>query len=181
MEKPITDEELMFKYQQGDERAFTELYQRYSGRIYAYLKKRLNEKNWTDDVFQMVFVKLHKTRNQYDPSYRFDQWIFVMTKTVLLDFWKTTGVKTQRYFSESLDKLGELEQSVSAISKESGLPEPALAVLSSDQRAAVELKFIDEMSYKEIAEKLNRSEESVRQLMSRALKKMRTTFSGDKS
>lgn len=148
-----TDEELMLKYQQGDEHAFHELYTRYEKRIYGYLSKRLEQKAWIDDVFQMVFVKLHKSRHQYDPAHLFAQWIFVMTKTVLLDFWKTTGLKTKRYFSHSLEDLTpENTPSVDPVLETGNvLPEQAMSHLSLDQRLAVQYKFMDELSYNEIA------------------------------
>jgi RNA polymerase sigma factor (sigma-70 family) len=170
-----TDQELMLLYQDGNENAFEELYRRYSGKVYSYLQKRLTERNWVDDVFQMVFTKLHQTRHQYNPSYRFDQWIFVMTKTVLLDFWKTTGVKTSRFFSTSIDNVAQSKLPIAepVTEKPGFLPELIMATLSSDQRHAVELKFIDELSYQEIAKKLSRSEESVRQLISRGIRKIR--------
>ncbi|MBK8204951.1 MAG: RNA polymerase sigma factor [Bdellovibrionales bacterium] len=180
-----TDDELMLLYQEGDERALEELYRRYSGRIYAYLRKRLSDKDWVDDVFQQVFTKLHQTRHQNNPAYRFDQWIFVMTKTVLLDFWKTTDVKTKRYFSQSIDSVASVNMPVSQPMVESPelIPEPVLAGLSPDQRSAIELKFIDELSYQEMADKLGRTEESVRQLVSRAIRKVRNQIkvSGGKS
>lgn len=173
-----TDDKLMLLYQEGDEKALEELYRRYSGRVYAYLKKRLADKDWADDVFQQIFTKLHQTRHQYNPAYRFDQWIFVMTKTVLLDFWKTTDVKTKRYFSESIDNVSVSQLPVThpMVERSALISEPALAALSPDQRAAIELKFVDELSYHEIANKLGRSEDSVRQLVSRAVRKLRSQF-----
>lgn len=170
------DEDLMLLYQQGSEQALEELYRRYRGKIYAYLKKRLSDSHWTDDVFQQVFTKLHQTRHQYDPKYRFDQWVFVMTKTVLLDFWKTTDVKTKRYFAQSIEDLDPANLPAYQPALESAprvIAEPLLAALSPDQRAAIELKFIDELSYIEMAGKLGKSEESVRQLVSRAFRKLR--------
>jgi len=157
----------MLRYQSGDEGAFAELYRRYNQRVYAYLSRRLNERDWRDDVFQMVFTKLHRTRHQYDPTYRFDQWIFVMTKTVLLDFWKTTGQTTQRYYSAH----GEVPETQSQISESNS--EISLEGLTSDQKTALKLRFFDDLSYGEIAGRLGRSEPTVRQIVSRALRKLR--------
>jgi len=180
-----SDNELMLLYQEGNEQALEELYRRFSGRVYAYLKKRLSDKDWADDVFQQIFTKLHQTRHQYNPAYRFDQWIFVMTKTVLLDFWKTTDVKTKRYFSQSIESIASVDLPVSQPMVENPelISEPVLAGLSPDQRSAIELKFIDELSYQEMASKLGRTEESVRQLVSRAIRKVRNQIkvSGGKS
>lgn len=175
----LSDEELMLLYQEGDELAFEQLYNRYSGRIYSYLSKRMREKNWVDDVFQMIFIKFHKTRHQYQPAYRFDQWIFIMTKTVLLDFWKTTDLKTKRYFSEPLDHhlVSEISNArPHVIQSTEFFSGPLMAEISDAQKTALKLKFFDELSYQEIANKLSRSEESVRQLISRAIRKMKTRF-----
>jgi RNA polymerase sigma-70 factor (ECF subfamily) len=144
--------------------------------VFSYLKKRLSDDKWSEDVFQMVFTKLHRTRHQYKAEFRFDQWIFVMTKTVLLDFWKTTGVKTNRYFSNSIDKvpLADLPMIVQPeVNPLNVLTEPIFANLSPDQKMILELKFIDELSYNEIANQLSRSQESVRQIVSRAIKSLR--------
>lgn len=167
----------MIRYQQGEERAFNLLYDRYNGRIYGYLKRRL-QSVWADDVFQQVFIKLHRTRHQYNPQYQFSHWIFVLTKTVLLDFWKTTGVQTQRYFSQNFETTtnADANENVTApIEPPRGraLPEQMLAGISGNQRAAVELRFVDELSYREIAERLKSTEASSRQWVSRALKTIR--------
>ena len=171
-----SDEELMLAYQEGDEKSFNEIYGRYSARVYGYLRKRLDQKNWVDDVFQMVFVKVHKSRHQYDPAYRVDQWIFVMTKSVLLDFWKTTDVKTKRFYSKSLETLPEVQ--FPTVSPQSDVVSlmPELSALSKEQREAVEFKFIDELSYHEIAQKLKSSESNVRQLVSRGIRKLRAAL-----
>ena len=54
----------------------------------------------------------------------------------------------------------------------------ALKGLAPDQRQAIEMRVIDELSYDEIAAKLNRSQESVRQMVSRGLKKFRLLRGG---
>ncbi|MND02121.1 RNA polymerase sigma factor [compost metagenome] len=54
----------------------------------------------------------------------------------------------------------------------------ALSGLPADQRQAIEMRVIDELSYEEIATKLNRTQESVRQMVSRGLKKLRSVSLG---
>ncbi len=172
-EKDLSDQELMILYQSGEERAFEELYKRYSGRIYAYLQRRIHERIWVDDLFQMVFIKLHRSRHHYSPDYRFDQWIFVMTKRVLLDFWKTVGVKNQRFFSQSFEE--HLMADGQVVEKDEGALDrnELLKGLSLAQREAIELRYFDDLAYEEIAQKMGRSEESIRQMVSRAIRKIR--------
>src|SRR5437868_3329601 len=85
-----TDEELMLAYQQGDSSAFNELYERYSGRVYSYLEGKVFNKNERDDLFQAVFLKLHKSRHLFDPAFQFAPWLFTICRTTVLDFIKAS-------------------------------------------------------------------------------------------
>jgi len=57
-----SDEELMKAYQLGNAEAFELLYGRYSPRVYGYLCKKISNRVAADDVFQTIFLKLHKFR-----------------------------------------------------------------------------------------------------------------------
>lgn len=174
----MTDEELMLQYRDGDEPAFQLLYERNSSRVFAYISKRLDQKNWVEDVFQLVFTKLHQSRHQFNPRYSFDQWIFVITKTVLLDFWKTIGLKNQRFFSQSLEDVSERDLAAATSSSNTeqikdSMTSDLLNNLTQDQREIVTLRFLDELSYSEIANRLSLSEVNVRQMVSRAVQKLK--------
>jgi RNA polymerase sigma-70 factor (ECF subfamily) len=172
-----TDEELMLAYQGGDLEAFTQLYQRNSSKLFGYLRKKIG--NAADDVFQLVFLKLHRTRSQYDPKYLFEQWLFVIARSVLLDY-----LKQERRLSQGLkiDSEAEVEKIAdpssqgevpSAYSEVDGMLDSGS--LSEEQGEVVKLRVLDDLTYGEIAERLKRSEMSVRQLFSRAMRKLRGT------
>src|SRR6266481_6073957 len=94
----LSDEELMALYQQGEEVAFNRLYLRYSDRVYGFLRKRLRDPQAANDVFQASFLKLHRSRDQFNPSFMFAPWLFAVVRTVLLDWHK-----------DSRNKLAHLE------------------------------------------------------------------------
>src|SRR5438309_472599 len=81
----------MLAYGAGDSSAFEALYQKHSGRVYAYLKKQLPVAEEADEVFQKAFLKLHQARRKYDASYPFTQWLFVIAKTCALDHFRKQG------------------------------------------------------------------------------------------
>src|SRR6185295_1339485 len=87
----LTDEELMRAYQGGDAQAFAELYRRHSGRVYAYLTRRLQKAEVANEVFQATFLKVHHSRHRFDFKFPFAQWLYVITKTVLLDHVRKEG------------------------------------------------------------------------------------------
>ena len=162
----LTDEELMKTYQLGDESAFAILYQRYSGKLYGFLKGKLRDKAAVDDVFQGTFMKLHETRTSYDPAFPFTPWLFTVCRSVLVDHFRKKA-RTR----EDLNPIA-IEQAVTTQSpSNSALPD--LGLLPASQREAVELRYSGELSFEEIARKLETSPANVRQLISRAIKKLR--------
>lgn len=61
----LTDEELMARYQGGDEAAFEEIYARYGRKIYGFLVRRLGQADDCAELFQETFLRLHKGRALY--------------------------------------------------------------------------------------------------------------------
>ena len=55
----LSDEDLMTRYQNGQELAFEILFERHRGKVYGYLLKKLRDDVSADDVFQTI-EKLHK-------------------------------------------------------------------------------------------------------------------------
>jgi RNA polymerase sigma factor (sigma-70 family) len=175
--KDLDDEALMRAYQTGDLAAFEALYRRNAGRVYGYLKQRLKRPEERDEVFQQIFLKLHRSRSGYSREYSFSQWLFVISKSVLLDYIR----QRNRSPSDLTANEGiEIEEVTTPLSQEdtSGSYKgveamESLNLLPPEHRQVVSWRVLEELSYEEIAAKLNRSEVSVRQILSRALKKLR--------
>lgn len=158
----VTSEELMDLYQTAhpDEayKAFTELYNRYSQRVYNYLQGKVKNSADSDDLLQKIFIKVHESKHLYKNKYKFEQWIFVIARTQVLDFFRAN-----RRYKERLAKLGpeessSLEVDLSLFNK-----------LDESQRELLEMKYIDELSYEEISKIVNKSEVSLRKSLSRMI------------
>lgn len=165
-----SDEELMQAYQAGDSLAFETLYLRSSPKLYGYLRKKLSRSNEVEDVFQRVFLKLHRTRSDYDPKYLFEQWLFVIARTAVLDHFRMQQ-RSNAVFTDQ--DVSELSDRVTIDGEREHVELPSLGALTAEQRQVIELKVIDDLTYEQIATRLRRSETSVRQLFSRAVRKLR--------
>lgn len=160
----MRDEELMKAYQQGDIQAFEILYGRYSPRVYGYLLKRLSDRMITDDVFQAVFLKLHKVRHQYNPSLPFKPWLFTICHTVLLDNLRAMARHP---------RFQELDENFAVLNKDGAVKNTLnLESLNADQRTAIEMRYYHGLSFEEIARKLNKTAVGVRQLVSRGVRRL---------
>lgn len=157
----------MGAYQQGSDKAFAVLYARHSAKVYGYLMNNLKDRVSADDVFQAIFMKLHKARLHYDPSFPFLPWLFTVCKSVMVD-----SLRKAKTVYEDLDEAA-VEQAVAEIPVER--PElPDMTGLPEAQRKALELRYSQDLSFEEISKRLETSPANVRQLISRGLKRLRT-------
>lgn len=165
----LDDKKLMNLYKDGESMAFDILYMRHKDKVYGYLKKRLFCEE-VDDLFQLTFIKLHRSRELYDDKYEFLPWLYTISRSVLLDHFKK--VKNRPNFTQIPDGLESIETD---LDNDLDLEQFDLA---KKEKEALELKFSDDLDYEEMAKKLNTSQANSRKIISRALAKMRNSFKG---
>ncbi|MGE4234096.1 MAG: RNA polymerase sigma factor [Bacteriovoracia bacterium] len=169
-----TDEELMLSYKTGDERAFELLYERHAPTVYGYVRKKLTAKASADDVYQAIFLKLHKTRKNYNASIPFSAWIFTIARSVIIDHFR----KQSRVLENPDTDFIETAAQKPAIAEGTSLAFDLSAVPERYQ-AALKMRYIDDLSFEEIAQKLNTSALNARQLISRGIKILRKLSGGE--
>ncbi len=152
-----TDSELMVAYQQGENGAFMEIYKRYSPKIYGYLGKKLFNKSELDDLFQGVLLKFHKSKLRYNDKYPLEAWIFIITKSEFIDYCRKH--KTKPVTTELAEQTTESYES-----------ETLLQALTEKNREVMKMRYIDEATFEEIAEKIHTSPTNVRKMVSCSLK-----------
>jgi len=162
-----SDEELMLAYQTGDTTAFSELYARYSKRVCAYLEGRVFNRSDRDDLFQAVFLKLHKSRHHYSAEFPFAPWLFTICKTSFLDYLKLK--KPEIAFDAAAATNIPDNSSPEAVINLS----EELDGLSDKQKKALSLRYDQGLQFSEIAKRLETSSSNAKQLVSRALRKLR--------
>lgn len=142
--------------------AFNELYSRYSQRVFNFLNKKIKNAADGEDLLQKVFIKIHESKHLYSSKYKFEQWLFVIARTQALDYFRAN----KRY----LDRMASYEVEVFESSE---VDMSLLENLDSDQQELLEMKFIDELSYQEIAKIVNKSEVSLRKTLSRMVGRLK--------
>jgi RNA polymerase sigma-70 factor (ECF subfamily) len=161
----LSDEELMRSYQQGDFSAFETLYGRYSGKVFGFLRKRLGSGAFVDDIHQAIFLKLHEARSQYKKEFKFAPWLFVITRTTMIDH-----IRKQKRLAVETGTVDFDFQNLFHPTLEVAVD---LSGLSESQRKVLELRFDEGKEFDAIAQELNTSSANIRQQVSRAIKKLR--------
>lgn len=163
----------MAAYQQGDDKAFAILYERHSAKVYGFVQSRLRERALVDDIFQSIFMKLHRTRSHYDPSFPFVPWLFTISRSVLID-----GVRKKNRSLEDLNEVA-VENAQANFPQDQAQTLPTLSELPLMQKKAIEMRYgEEELSFEQIAHRLETSPQNARQLISRAIKKLKLLAAG---
>lgn len=169
--KNYSAEDLMIIYQQKSPElaflAFDELYRRFSAKVFSFLLKKCKNQADAEDLLQKVFIKVHESKHLYKDKYKFEQWLFVIARTSALDHFRS-----DKRYAQRLEKLSNqgLETTTSATDSLLGLD---LDGLQEDQKEMLEMKYVDELSYQEMARHFKKSEGSLRKMVSRLVVNLR--------
>lgn len=145
--------------------AFNELFRRFSQRVFSYLLLKTRNNADAEDLVQKVFMKIHESKHLYKPEFKFEQWLFVIARTSLID---------QTRVAQKREKKHEAYfQNLEEVPQEQEIELGFMNNLNESDKELLNLKFIDEYSYQEIAKRLNKSEVSLRKTVSRLIGKLR--------
>jgi RNA polymerase sigma-70 factor (ECF subfamily) len=79
------DAEIVAEILKGDREKFSDLVQRYQGRLVNYLYRLLRSTEEAQDLAQEVFVKIYLALDRYDPRYKFSTWLFRVAQNAAID------------------------------------------------------------------------------------------------
>lgn len=166
----LSDEELMEMYQAGTEEALQALYRRHSDKVYGFLRSRVWNDERASELFQETFLKLHRSKHQYNKSLPALPWIFSITRSVLID-----GLRADKKAKRDSEYQNEHPTEVQQLS--STEVTDLLSRLPENQKRAVEMRFVDEKTFEEIASSLETTSQNARKIVSRAIAKLKTIAS----
>ena len=156
-----------------------DLYARHLDRVYAFFAYRVGSAADAEDLTSATFERVVRHAGRYDPARAsVTTWLFSIGENVLIDHYRRQGRRDERDFEDHADQWQAPEDRPS-IGVSPGL-QRALEGLGDRERRVVGLRFGADLSGREIAEVVGTTEANVHQLLSRALRKMRTEL-GDVS
>jgi RNA polymerase sigma-70 factor (ECF subfamily) len=169
---PRTDHQLLRQVAAGDEQAFDELYRAYHVAVYNYILHLIHEPNVAEELLQEVFLAA------WQGAARFRQEAKV--KTWLLNIAHNQSVSWLRRIRQvsALDDLPDLPDDGEPIEEQivrtwtADRIRLALDRISPKHRAVIELAFVHELSYAEIAEVLDCPLGTVKSRISYALRNL---------
>ena len=161
----------MMAYADGDMEAFQALYRRHKNRIFGFLLSKLKNQSEAEEVFQTVFSKLHSARGKYRQEIPLLPWVFTIARNALIDHIRKKD--TYRKHITSSEAAVEAYAEPSSDNSSGSIAIEELSSLTATQRQALEFRFNQGLSFQEIAEQMQTSADNSRQIISRAIRKLR--------
>jgi len=170
------EEPILVKNAKADPSAFGILYERYIGRIYRYIYKRVGNKQDTEELTARTFYNaLNKLNSYEDRGYPFSAWLFRIAHNIVANWHRDRGrrrlLPLDRLWSYSED-VDTLDQEVERKEKHSALW-AAINRLPQERRDLLIYKFSNCLSNVEIGALMNKSESAIKSLYWRTLAALR--------
>lgn len=175
-----SDQELLSRAQR-DRDAFGELYERYAGRIHAYLLYRTGSPHDADDLTQRVFSQALAALDRVDPAAgSAGGWLFTIAHNLLANERRTRARRPAARLEAAADAADptltiegfEAEEDARAVRH-------ALARLSPERQHLILLKYTVGLSNAEIGRALAKSEGAIKSLLRRTLAALRRELDAD--
>ena len=180
-----TDEELVRKSKEGDERAFGELISRYESKVYSLALKMVRNPEDAEDVLQDTFLRAYRGIKSFQGASTFSTWIYRITANSAL-----MRLRKKQLPTVSIEDADERETPVNIADWTPGpveqllnrelqqVMDEAIEALPPEFRQVFVLRDIEEMSNAEVADVLDLSVAAVKSRLHRARLKVRNRIAG---
>jgi len=180
--KHLSDQELMRIVQAGDLSPASEIYDRYSGRIYNFALRFLKNSEAAEDAMQEVFVKMIRHASQFQGDAKLSTWLFSITANWCRDYLRKADNKSKESDDVLVTLPAPLEQlpdrNLEQRENEERI-QRALKALTPEQREAILLSRYQGLSYAEIAQISGCSEGAVKTRVFRAMETLKKALLGE--
>lgn len=172
---------LMIRAQQGDGVAYAALLVVLASTARQYVRNRLGDVAWVDDVAQETLLTIHSARRTYDPHRPFAPWFYAILSNRMIDVLRREKRVSAREFGT--DVLPELASTGPPSHEDSDAVDPqrlktALDALPERQREIVSALKLKDESVKEVSERLGMSQSAVKVTAHRGYKALRRLLGG---
>ena len=167
------DERLLVEAAKRDPALFGELYTRNFHVVYAYIARRAASREEAEDLTSEVFHQALANLKRFEwRGAPFAAWLMRIAANAIADRWRSRSRENASPLTgePSDESVSGMEQRVALFQLVDGLP--------SDQRRVIVMRFAEQKSIREIAQKFQRSEGAIKQLQFRALEKLRESMEG---
>ncbi|HLR25788.1 MAG TPA: sigma-70 family RNA polymerase sigma factor [Fodinibius sp.] len=192
-ESSLEDDVLVRKAIGGNERSYRKLVEKYQRPLYFHIRKMISDQEQVEDLVQETFVKAFDNLSNYSTNYAFSTWIYRIATNHTIDYLRKKKLQTLSIDKPIKTKGGEMQMQLPDESAQADrniiqkqrrqMVRSAIEELPEKYRKVIQLRHMEEKSYQEIAEVLNKPLGTVkahifraREMLYKSLKDKREKF-----
>jgi RNA polymerase sigma-70 factor, ECF subfamily len=173
----VQDEQgLVRKAQEGNQQAFSELYENYFDKIFRYIALKIGDRTEAEDMTQQVFLKTLKSL----PSFKwqdvpFSAWLYRIAHNEIVDHLRRSSRRQITELTEDItpDDPSQNPQHTVEVRYDFEQLISAAHHLTTAQREVIALRFSSDLPIAEVARIMGRSEGAVKALQHSAVASLR--------
>ena len=167
------ESQLISQLQNGSERAFSLLYDKYSGAIYHVILKMTKDEDLAQDLLQETFISIWKKCKQYNPEKgRFYTWIYRIARHKVLNYLRSSKKLIQ---TDDLS-VYEDENNSEDLSLEITNLKGAILKLETHHRNALDLVYFKGLTHKEAHETMDVPLGTFKSYVKQAMRELRNHY-----
>jgi RNA polymerase sigma factor (sigma-70 family) len=174
-----TDEEIVDLYLKTQkDQYFSEIYRRYSGKIFGKCLSFFKEEAEATDAVHDIFIKILINLSKFGEKSKFSTWIYSITYNYCIDSLR----KSKKMNIQSIDNIGE-EVEFEDENEDNWMTdiemsqiEKVMDNLHPQDKAVLLMKYMDDMSIKEICGIMEKTESAIKMKLKRAKQRFRESF-----
>jgi len=173
MKRPIenSDKLLVIKSRQGNAESFGLLFDKYSKKIYRFIYYKVPAKELAEDFTSQCFLKAWEQISTGVKVSSFQAWIYKIARNLVIDYYRTREREELPLIYREEDIESDFRVDPDKNLDIQNL-EKILLKLKSENREIIILRFIEDLSIKEIAKIVDKSSANIRVIIHRTLKEL---------
>ncbi len=166
------DFDLVLEAQAGNSESFGKLYDIYIKKIYDFVYFKTLNKDVAEDIISLTFLKAWNKINQFKNG-SFAAWLYMIARNSIIDHYRqnktTINIEDCWDIADKNDFLGQVDENLNV-----EIIREAMKNLKTQDREIIIMRFWLDLSFKEIAERLDKSEGAIKMTLGRSLKILKT-------
>ena len=178
--KEYSDAELVREYLKSQNQVyFSQLYRRYAGKVFGKCLSILKNSEEANDAVQDIFVKIMLNLGNFGEKSQFSTWVYSITYNFCIDVIRKKK-KEKTLFSDDMERAPDVAEDEIPdeylLAMDVKYLKQVLEDLPTGDRMILLMKYQDDMSIRDIAETIDKTESAVKMKIKRAKQKAQELY-----
>ncbi|MFH0890814.1 MAG: sigma-70 family RNA polymerase sigma factor [Candidatus Liptonbacteria bacterium] len=170
------ESKIVLKAVGGEASAFGLLYDHYQPSIYRFIVLKVSRREEAEDLTHQVFLNAWQNIDKYrNLGFPFSSWLYHIARNLVIDHYRTRRehINVEDVENELVSELAQLPDATTELKMEMEKARRAITRLKPIHQDVLIMRFVEELSIKEVADAIKKSEGAVKLLQHRAMEQLK--------